>query len=283
MFTLPTILAIAATGLVTGTLGGMLGVGGSVIMIPVLVLLFGQDAHPGFNQHLYQAAAMLVNVAVVLPALRRHHQAGGVSFRALRLILPAALVCVILGVMLSNAPIFAGSGGAVWLGRVLTVFLVYVIYVNIRRLLDVQREPQVPHTSHITWPRAAGVGVAMGTTAGLMGIGGGAIAVPLQQMLMRLPLRHAISNSCAIICITALVGGIYKNATLASHGLAWTDSLKIAGLLAPTALVGGYIGGKLTHLLPVGLVRAMFIVLMIVAAWKMAAIPWSTFALLAWE
>ncbi len=271
MFDAGTIFVIALVGLAAGTLGGMLGVGGSVIMIPALVLLFGQDRHEGFNQHLYQAAAMLVNVAVVLPAFYRHNKAGAVTFRALKWMMPVALVFVLVGVWFSNASIFRGSDGAVWLGRVLAIFLVYVIYVNVRRLFA-ERGKRSAASSRITPARSSCVGAAMGTVAGLMGIGGGAIAVPLQQVLMNLPLRNAISNSCAIICITALVGGIYKNATLAQHGLAWTDSLIIAALLAPTAIVGGFIGGQLTHLLPVKLVRIAFILLMIVAAWKMAGI-----------
>ncbi len=272
MFDGPTIAAIAATGLVAGMLGGMLGVGGSVIMIPAMVLLFGQQQHEGFNQHLYQAAAMLVNVAVVVPALYRHNRAGAVVFRALKWMLPAALVCVIFGVWLSNRPAFTGADGPVWLGRVMACFLVYVIGVNVRRLVSRKRERALGASSRITAARGAGTGAAMGAAAGLLGIGGGAIAVPLQQVLMHLPLRHAISNSCAIICITAVVGGIYKNATLATHGLAWTDSLMIAAMLAPTAILGGFVGGQLTHVLPLRLVRAAFVVLMTVAAWKMAGL-----------
>ena len=70
--------AIAAIGLMAGTLGGLLGVGGSVIMIPALTAIFGPE------QHLYQAAAMAVNVGVAVPAAWRHHGAGAARRDVLR-------------------------------------------------------------------------------------------------------------------------------------------------------------------------------------------------------
>ena len=275
MFEPLTILWIALTGLIAGTLGGMLGVGGSVIMIPALVILFGQNEHAGFHQHLYQAAAMIVNLTVVLPALIRHARAGAVVRGALLRILPVALAAVVVGVGVSNLPIFspdrqyAGATGPQWLGRVLAAFLVYVIYVNIRRLIA--GRPESMGQSKVTAARGAAVGGPMGFVAGLMGVGGGAVAVPLQQTFMRLPLRNCIANSTAIICITAGVGALIKNATLPDD-VSWVDSLKLAGLLAPTAIIGGYLGGGLTHVLPVKIVRIAFIGLLLVAAWKLAGI-----------
>ncbi len=271
MFDGPTILIIAAVGLATGVLGGMLGVGGSIIMIPAMVMLFGQarPESPGFNQHLYQAAAMIVNVAVVAPAWWRHRRAGAVRPAALRIILPAAAVFIILGVGASNLPIFRGGEGATWLGRMLAVFLAYVIAVNIKRLVTGRAEHE--DGALLTWRRGVGVGGPMGFVAGLLGIGGGAIAVPLQQVLLRLPLRQCIANATAIICITATVGAAVKNATLPPE-CRLADSLTLAGLLAPTAIVGGYLGGSLTHRLPRKAVRIAFIALLIAAAWKMAAV-----------
>ncbi len=261
---------LAATGLIAGVLGGMLGVGGSVIMIPAMVVLFGQgNRDAGFNQHLYQAAAMIINVCVVAPAFLRHRKAGAVRIDAVRIMLPVALVFILLGVAASNLPVFRDGRGPVWLGRVLAVFLVYVIVLNVRRLIQGGREGEVDPI--ITRGRAAPVGAIMGFVAGLMGIGGGAIAVPLQQMLLRLPLRQCIANSTAIIVCTAGVGALAKTLTLPAGSRA-TDALLLAGILAPTAIVGGYLGGSLTHKLPVRAVRVAFVLLMVAAAYKMAGL-----------
>ena len=303
------ILGIAMLGLTAGVLGGMLGVGGSVLIIPALAILLGRPT--GVEQHLYQAAAMIANVAVSIPAALRHRRAGAMNRTVLTWMLPSALLCIVVGVWASNLPIFAGPEGGLWLGRLLAVFLIYVIIVNALRLRPAKPQPPAgpgpaetrstdPPSNpalgaeyedgppRVTGPRSATIGSVMGTLAGLLGIGGGGIAVPLQQTLLRLPLRQCIANSSAVICVTAAVGAIYKNATLAGRvgpdtaariqelnlaPIDWTTGLTLGLLLAPTAWAGGRLGAALTHRLPLRAIRVAFIALMLVAAWKMAALP----------
>lgn len=276
------LISLVLLGVIAGTLGGMLGVGGSIVMIPGLAVLFSLDRTPEPNQHLFQAAAMIVNVAVSVPATLRHRKADALVADALLWMLPAALVFVIAGVWVSNLPVFEGADGGRWLGRLLAVFLVYVIVMNVQKLRAKSPAESVDGR-RVTPVRGLTVGSVMGTIAGLLGIGGGAIAVPLQQLLLKLPLRSCIGNSSAIICISAAVGAIYKNATLAQHvsgssPVDWRMSLVIAAMLAPTAWAGARLGASLTHSLPLRQVRLAFIALMAVAAWKMAALPFGPFA-----
>lgn len=279
-FTAMDFAAVGLLGLLAGVLGGLLGVGGSVVMIPGLVMLLGR-AH-GVEQHIYQAAAMVANIAVSIPAAMRHRKAGMMSIAVLKGMLPAAAVCIVLGVTLSNLPVFSSQSGGVMLGRLLAVFLVYVIVVNVMKLRG--GKPQT--ADGIDESRVQGanltkggavVGTIMGTLAGLMGIGGGAIAVPLQQTLLKLPLRSCIANSSAVIAVSATIGAIYKNASLSQHAtealpLDWRAGALLGLTLAPTAWAGGRLGATLTHRLPLKAVRVAFIALMVVAAWKMAAI-----------
>ncbi len=273
------IFMIALLGLAAGLLGGMLGVGGSVLMIPGLTMLMGR------HQHLYQAAAMIANVAVAVPATLRHVQYRAVVPAVLRWMIPLAVVGVFLGVFASNLPLFADRTGGIWLGRLLAIFLIYVIVVNIMRLNRKQSNNE-GRILYITPVRSGSIGVIMGGLAGLLGIGGGAVAVPLQQVILNLPLRAAIANSSAVMVVSATFGAIYKNATLhehnftlvnpvtgivTSHPYSWTTGLALAAVLAPTCWIGGYLGALLTHRLPVRLMRLFFIALMILAAWKMAA------------
>lgn len=266
---------IPVIGFVAGTLGGMLGVGGSVVMIPGLTWFLGPA------QHLYQATAMIANVFVAVPAALRHRRAGAMHATALRGMLPAAILFVLLGVWLSNRAFFTGTDGERWLRRVFALFLVYVIVLNIGRLFDGSgRDGESPSSdgSRATVTRGGIVGSIMGTVAGLLGIGGGAVAVPLQQIVLRLPLRRCIANSSAVICISAGIGAVYKNASLPA-AYDWRTSLMIAALLAPSAFIGGRIGASLTHRLPLRQVRVAFILLMVVAAWKMGQVPapWTWF------
>ncbi len=115
----------------------------------------------------------------------------------------------------------------------------------------------------------------MGLAAGLLGIGGGPVAVPMLQRVCNLPLRQAIAASSAVMCLTAIVGAVRKNATLetltdtAGNPLLLQDSLLVAVCLAPTAMVGALIGAGLTHALPLRWVRLAFILLMSWASAKM--------------
>ena len=93
-------IALAVTGVVAGVLGGMLGLGGSIIMIPVMVVLCG------IGQHLAQGAAMIVNVCVAVPSAIRHVQARAVHGRVVAAMIPAAVVGVVVGVAVSDLGVF---------------------------------------------------------------------------------------------------------------------------------------------------------------------------------
>jgi len=117
------------------------------------------------------------------------------------------------------------------------------------------------------WGKLA-IGFPMGVAAGLLGIGGGSLAVPAQQIALKVPLRNAIATSAATIAAVSWIGAISKNLQLGANGSA-ARSLLLAGCLAPTAMIGAYLGGNLTHALPLRIVRAAFIALMLAAAAKM--------------
>lgn len=259
---------IACIGLSAGLLGGLLGVGGSVIMIPSVTILLGP------NQHVYQAAAMIANVAVAVPATLRHRKAGAIVMPVVKWMIPVALVFVVIGVAISNLPVFRGSDGGLWLGRILAFFLAYEVVSNIRKILVPASEHHRFEEAHLTPARSASVGSLMGAIGGLLGVGGGAVAVPLQQSILKLPLRNCIANSAAVMVLSSCLGAAYKNATLNQHGHGVTDGLMLAALLAPTCWVGGHFGARLTHALPIRQVRAVFVLVMAVFAWKMAALPW---------
>ena len=261
-----TLLEIAITagvGLAAGVLGGLLGIGGSIILIPAMVLIFpgrGADA-----QHLFQAAAMAVNVAVSLPAAIRHARAGAVRRDLLTWLLPTGLTAILIGVWLSN------QLNGLTLRRIFAGFL---LYLAIQTIVSVSRK-HPDHTeaeARVTPVRAGAVGVVLGSAAGLLGIGGGILAVPLGQALCKIPLRQAIAASSATMCMTAGVGAAVKIWSLPMHHQAPADALTLALALAPTAMVGSWLGASLTHRTPVQTMRAALAILLLLAAWRMSGL-----------
>ncbi len=119
------------------------------------------------------------------------------------------------------------------------------------------------------WRRAAAVALPTGLVAGLFGIGGGVLAVPLQRRLLGIPIRNAIANSAAVIVATSVIGGSVKNYAVIVDGLDPFRAVVIAAALIPTAILGSLFGSKLTHKLPVKAIKAGFLVLLAVAAIRM--------------
>jgi hypothetical protein len=258
---------LVIVGVLAGLLGGLLGIGGSSIMLPAMVLIFG-TYRGGVDQiHQYQAAAMIVNFVLIWPSVAAHLRNRAVWWRVWVWMAPAALVAVVAGVLVSY--LFRGNQ-ATYLRWGVGAFFVYVAIDNVRRLIRGRKGEGLDRAAVEGKPawRKLAVGAPMGFLAGLLGIGGGSLAVPGQQLLLKAPLRNAIANSAATIASIAWLGAIVKNARLGEAGTVGR-SLILAGCLAPTAMIGSYFGGHLTHKLPLGYVRIAFIGLMLFSAAKM--------------
>ncbi len=247
-----------AIGLVSGVLGGLLGIGGSVIMIPAMTLVFDQ------GQHLYQGAAMIMNFFVALPAASQHFRAKAVLRPVIQFTIPSSVAGVLIGVWLSSGWWFHGRN-EVYLSRVFGAFLLYAVGYNVYRFFSSYRLPDIDETTARTipwWKSALALGLPMGLVAGLLGVGGGIVAVPLQQVVLKMPLRRAIANSAVTIVPLSIVGAVYKNVANAHAGVDVRDSLLLALCLIPTAMMGGFIGGRLAHTAPRRALRLAVIVLM---------------------
>ena len=256
------IIWLLALGFCAGMLGGLIGIGGGVITIPALSLIFGKDIH------LAQAASMNVVVFVALPAAYRHWRQGEMSTRLLKYIVPFGIAGIIGGVFVNNlVPSYGMS-------KIFGAFLIYVIIANILKLTGRIRE-QHETEAVISIPRGAAIGTPVGFGAGLLGIGGGLITVPLTQSFSRLTLPRAIAISSGLMCFTSVVGAVVKDLTLndlkgaGGQSLQVLEALQMAAWIFPTAIIGAWIGARLTHALPVNWIRAVFIVVLVVAAVKM--------------
>lgn len=256
-------LVMAAVGLGAGVLAGMLGIGGSIIMIPAMTLVFHGRAWD--NQHMFQAAAMVVNVAVAAPATIRHHRARAMQWDVVKILVPATLVAMVAGVVLSNA---------LRSSTLKVVFAVFLLWVGIDMAIRAARRGKgpEPREAPVRVGPTAATGGFMGFASGLLGIGGGIVAVPLLTRFCGLAVRRAIAASAATMMVTAGIGALMKMATLGQHGRSWREAVVVAMLLTPTALLGGYIGGGLTHTVPVRGLRAVLAIAILAAAAKMGGV-----------
>ncbi|GJM25972.1 MAG: UPF0721 transmembrane protein [Phycisphaerae bacterium] len=265
-------LWVIVIGFAAGILGGLLGIGGSVVMIPALTEALGP------RPHLYQAAAMIVNFFVVAPALIQHAKVKAIIFPVVRTMAPVATIAVLAGVWTSELDLFKGSGQA----TLILIFGIFLLWVAGRQVMAIWADPIKPsdpanQPQRNGWRAALMIGAPMGFIAGLLGVGGGVICVPFQVRFLKIPLRQAIANSAATILVLSLVGAILKNCALVTghSDIQLTESLTLAGTLIPPAIIGSMLGSRLTHTLPIKILRAALVLILLTAAARMIIISQS--------
>jgi uncharacterized membrane protein YfcA len=263
-------ILLVLIGLFAGIAGGLLGVGGSIVMIPAMNEWLGPD------QHLYQATAMIVNFFIVVPAVVYHHRVHAIEYDVVRRLVPVSLVAVVVGVLVSELPVFSGAGEA-YLRLLFGLFLAALCVTDIQRLVARRRTARdelsfdkdaTPAAARrpLTWSAALAIALPTGFIAGALGVGGGILAVPLQRRVLGTPIRQAIANSATIIIATSLIGSMVKNYAYVTEHQGSGDSFILAAVLIPSAIVGSVIGSRLVHRLPVRAIRFLFIVALLVLA-----------------
>lgn len=282
---LSTVISLIPLGIITGAFGGFFGLGGGLLLIPALTLLLG--SHP----QLYQSVSFLVATLVAAASLRVHLKARAVV-KGIATRVGAASVCfAALGVFASN------SLEPEWFNRIFACFLLYVAIYELVTLTRISRETKVDETESSA-PRNTscfGVGAAIGSISGLLGVGGGVIAVPLYRMVFRLPIRQAVGTSTATILPTLVVGGAIKLISVAMgvvheggvtlSSVADTSSaaaiessvtvaqvLLMAAVLAPGAVIGARIGTGMLHRVSPRKAALAFALLLLFLAARMAGI-----------
>ncbi len=260
------VVVLLFLGLGAGVLGGLLGIGGSVIMIPVLGFVLG------WPFHLAQAAAMTVNPAVALTAAIRHLRNNNLSVSTVKKVLPLSILCIAITAWLSN------QMKAPWLEAGFGLFLIWVLWDQIRALMPSSKETETDpqgSSTRTTLTRTSLTGGLTGTVAGLLGIGGGLIQVPLLNRFCKLSMRNAIGSSSAIMFFTAIIGAVVKDISLSEILIESKSNLQVkhaligALLLIPGALVGGWLGAKISGAISVKAIRVVFALLVSWAAFKM--------------
>jgi uncharacterized membrane protein YfcA len=268
------LLLLPVIGVVAGLLGGLLGIGGGIVMIPAMLLLLPEDLYGGRDQrlHVFQLAALATAVVLSAPAAKRHAQARAIVPAMLWGIIPAAVIGVVGGVTLAS--LFVGEHAHL-LRRIFGAFMVLAAAADIWW----HRAAQPRHETHrLSCPvatRRALIGTAVGLPAGviggLLGVGGGIWAVPTQNAAFGIRLPNAIANSACTIVAAAAAAALAKS--VAIMRIAELDVLNgwwLALWLAPGALVGGWFGAALTHRLPVRWIRRAFYALLVITGLRLA-------------
>jgi len=262
--------ALAASGLAGGLLGGFLGIGGTIVFMPLLKLTCDARADTVIDPHTAIAVTLVLNVLVGASGTFGHARAGRVMGSIVKILVPCSLAASLAGVAVGN--LFKGDM-QVWLWRLFGVTMVYVAGLNFYRVVRPLSAVDMAPGEIVGPPpgKAAigGVGLVTGFFAGLLGVGGGAIAVPAQQILLKMRLRSAIANSAVTVVFSCVLAAILKQVSLSAHGVSLARPWLYIGLLGVPAVVGALVGSHLTHRAPRVWLRLIFTGFVLWTAWEM--------------
>ena len=255
-------LLYLVTGLFTGLLSGLLGVGGGLIMVPVLSFIF---FHLGFTAAFIMHMALGTSLAVIMvtsiASSRAHHNHQNVDW--------ALVKNLTFGIMLGA---FFGSLIAAKFDAALLkgLFIIYVFLVALQILSD-----YAPNPARILPSRLAlnCVGIVIGCVSSFVGIGGGTLSVPF-LMVCNVPTKRAIGTSSAIGLPIAIAGALGYMVSglhvvhLPSHSIGFIY-LPALIIIALASLISAPFGALLVQKLSVKKLKKIFAVLLIIIGLNM--------------
>jgi uncharacterized membrane protein YfcA len=254
--------AYLLTGLLAGLLAGLLGVGGGVIVVPSLILVFG---HLGFVHdwvpHLAVGSSLAAIVGTGGASAIAHHRRGAVRWDLFLRLAP----WIVIGAWIGSG--IAGLLTQFWLQRIFGSFL---LYVGLRMLWR-----PAPVASGRP-PGAAGFAIAgtgIGALSSLVGIGGGTMTVPFLHK-SGLGLRRAVATSAACGVPIAVAGAIgfvlagwgREGLPPGSTGFVYWPAV---GVMLLASVPAAPLGARLAHALPVSTLKRIFGILLLAVAAKL--------------
>jgi uncharacterized membrane protein YfcA len=250
------IVELAALGLCSGYMAGLLGVGGGMVLSPFLTFILSARGVPaGLAVKMAIATAMATIVFTSISSVRAHHLRGGVRWDLVNALAPG----IVLGSAIASAGVFAILKGA----SLAIVFALFVGFSATQMFLDKKPKPgrQMPGT-----PGKVAAGSVIGFLSGLVGAGGGFVSVPF-MVAHNIPILNAVATSAALgfpIALANTAGYVlsgYGEAGLpvGSVGYVWLPALAV---VASCSVLTAPLGAAMAHRLPVARLKRVFALLL---------------------
>jgi uncharacterized membrane protein YfcA len=248
-------------GAVTGLCAGLLGVGGGLIIVPVLSFIFRAEGFPQqYLIHLALGTSMAAILFTSFSNMLSHHGFGAVRWPVVRALAPGLVLGTLAGTavvrLLDTRPLSI-------------IFTIFVYYTAVRMLFTISAPPmrQLPgHTG------MAGAGTVIGAVSSLVGIGGATLAIPF-MIKRNVPMHEAIGTAASIGFPIAAAGTLGYIATgmglpLPLHSLGFVYLPALAGVVVTTVLTAP-VGAWFAHRTPPRRLRRIFALILFALATRM--------------
>ena len=256
--------ALAITGSVSGFLAGLLGVGGGIIVVPILYLLFPMlDVAEEIRMHLAVGTSLATIIPNALTSARSHLKLKSLDTDLFRKLAIPLLLGVIAG------GIFGGkSSGRVLIFTFAIIALLVAFYMFFRRDTWIIRKDLATSSA---W--RIPISLFVGWFSVLMGIGGGTLLVPILS-LFNLDMRRAIGTGAAAGIIIGVPGSLgfivtgWGNPLLPPLSLGYCSLIGFA-LIVPSSMMTVKYGVRIAHLIGPVLLRKIFGCFLLATSTKM--------------
>ena len=245
-----------ALGALAGTLAGLFGIGGGLVIVPVLIFSFGlQGISADVAAHLAVGTSLATIVFTSISSIRSHHQRGAVRWELFR---PMA-VGIVIGAALGAWTASLLSGPALEL-----IIGIFVILVGLKMLFDItpKTERPVPGDTGL-----AGAGGVIGWASAIFGIGGGTLTVPFLSW-RSVAMQQAVATSAACGLPIAIAGAMtnmwtgWGQAELPAYALGFVYLPALIGIVATSVFFARF-GAMLAHRLDAKLLKRLFAILLL--------------------
>jgi len=259
---LSVILLYLGLGVVAGVLAGLLGIGGGLVIVPMLVFaLAWQGVDAEHLMHLALGTSLATIIFTAVSSFMAHHRRGAVRWEVVRRIVPGILVGTLGGTFV------AAALSTNFLKGFFVLFLYFVAYQMLTgRKPNPSRELPGPAGMF-------GAGGTIGIFSSLVGIGGGTLSVPF-MVWCNIGLHQAIGTSAAIgfpIAVAGTIGYVVNGLgapDLPAYSLGFIYLPALLAIAAASVFTAP-LGVRLAHSLPVDRLKKIFALLLIAVGTRM--------------
>ena len=242
------LILLAFIGVLGGILSGLVGVGGGIVFVPGLVYVGGWSI-----KEAVAASLVIIIFSSLSGTIRNAKSTDPVDWRIAGILSLAVAPASLIGVAISRV----SSDTVVEVA--FAAVLLALAYPTARGRQELDESKKIPI------PLVFVAGIFIGALAGLVGVGGGVVMVPLMVLGMGIRTKRAISTSLAVIMFTGLVGAAGYIAT----GFRGAEDLLSLPPLIVGSIIGAPFGVRIRDRLPAGVVRAVFAAFMVVVALRL--------------
>jgi uncharacterized membrane protein YfcA len=244
-------------GCLSGLLAGLFGIGGGLVIVPVVAAWFtatGATVPADQRMHFAIGTSLGVIIFTSVSSLLAHHRRGAVLWPAVRRLVPGILAGGLIG---------AAVADALSNDRLESVFGLFVLGIATHMIRGRLPDAQRPLPG---FPGFAAAGIVIGAFSALAGIGGGVMTVPF-LLWCAVPMRSAVGTAAACTLPVAVAGAIgfviagwdAGGAVPGATGYVYWPA--VAGI-AVASVFTAPLGARLAHALPVAQLRRAFAVLL---------------------